>query len=217
MKARPVAVALAALTAPLAPRLAPAQSAPTVALRADAGVLWIHSDTGVARGAMRGPAVAAEARLYVRGLLVGGGILESRLPPLVGPAAQRDMVQATVFVGARPLPWLELSAGPVVRAYVTDSASERWVLWQARARVEAPIVAGSLASYAELWRTLASDVSLGPGAGRVQGGEAGVLYQPPETRFWLRLAYRVDDALVGAMARSETVEAVLVSVGVGLP
>ncbi len=71
--------------------------------------------------------------------------------------------------------------------------------------------------YAELWRTLASDVTLGPGAGRVQGGEAGVRYQPPETRFWLRLAYRVDDALVGVMARSETVEAVLVSVGVGLP
>jgi len=66
-------------------------------------------------------------------------------------------------------------------------------------------------------RTLASDVTLGPGAGRVQGGEAGVRYQPPETRFWLRLAYRVDDALVGVMARSETVEAVLVSVGVGLP
>jgi hypothetical protein len=188
-----------------------------VALRADAGVLWIHSDTGVARGAMRGPAVAAEGRVYVRGLMVGGGLLESRLQPLVGPAGQRDLVQATVFVGARPLPWLELSAGPVVRAYVTDSASERWVLWQARARVDAPIVAGSVASYAEFWRTLASDVSLGPGAGRVQGGEAGVLYQPPQTRIWLRLAYRVDDALVGAMARSETVEAVLVSVGVGLP
>jgi hypothetical protein len=217
VNARRAAVALAALAASLAPRLAPAQGEPTVALRADAGVLWIHSDTGVARGAMRGPAIAAEARVYVSSLMVGGGLLESRLQPLVGPGGQRDLVQGTLFVGARPWPWLELSAGPVVRAYVTDSASERWVLWQARARVEAPIVAGSLASYAELWRTLASDVSLGPGAGRVQGGEAGVLYQPPQTRFWLRLAYRVDDARVGAMARSETVEAVLVSVGVGLP
>jgi hypothetical protein len=210
-------VALAALAALVAPRRALAQGEPIVALRADAGVLWIHSDTGVARGAMRGPAVAAEARVSVRGLVVGGGILEGRLQPLVGAAAQRDLVQATLFVGARPLPWLELSAGPVVRAYVTDSASERWVLWQGRARVEAPIVAGSLASYAELWRTLASDVSLGPGAGRVQGGEAGVMFWPPETRFWVRLAYRVDDALVGNTARSETVEAVLVSVGVGLP
>jgi hypothetical protein len=209
-------VALAALAALLAPRLAPAQrGAPLVVLRADAGVLWTRSDTGIARGALRGPALAAEARVYVRGLIVGGGILEGRLQPVVGPGAQRDLVQGTVFVGARPLPWLELSAGPVVRAYVTDSASERWVLWQARARVDAPIVAGSVASYAELWRTVASDVSLGPGAGRVQGGEAGVLFQPPQTRFWVRLAYRVDDALV--TARSETVEAVLVSVGVGLP
>jgi hypothetical protein len=217
---RSAAVALAApaaLAALLAPRLAPAQGGPTVALRADAGVLWIHSDTGVATGAMRGPAVAAEARVHVSGFILGGGVLEGRLQPVGGPAAQRDLVQGTLFVGARPMPWLELSAGPVVRAYVTDSASERWVLWQARARVDAPIVAGSLATYAELWRAVASAVSLGPGAGRVQGGEAGVLFQPPQTRFWVRLAYRVDDALVGSVARSETVEAVLVSVGVGLP
>ena len=61
-------------------------------------------------------------------------------------------------------------------------------------------------------------VSLGPGAGRVQGGETGVLVQPPETRYWVRLAYRVDNALVmGSIVRSEMLEAVLLSVGVGLP
>jgi hypothetical protein len=215
MRRGTAAVALAVLAALLAPRRAPAQGATLVTLRADAGALWLHGDTGLARGAMRGPAVAAEAQVNASGLIVGAGILEARLQSVVGPAAQRDLVQGTLFVGARPLPWLELTAGPVVRAYVTDSASERWVLWQGRARVDAPIIAGSLASYAELWRTLASQVSLGPGAGRVQGGEAGVLYQPPQARFWLRVAYRVDDALV--RTRSETVEAVLVSVGVGLP
>jgi hypothetical protein len=215
MRRGTAAAALAVLAALLAPRRAPAQGATLVTLRADAGALWLHGDTGLARGAMRGPAVAAEAQVNASGLIVGAGILEARLQSVAGPAAQRDLVQGTLFVGARPLPWLELTAGPVVRAYVTDSASERWVLWQGRARVDAPIIAGSLASYAELWRTLASQVSLGPGAGRVQGGEAGVLYQPPQARFWLRVAYRVDDALV--RTRSETVEAVLVSVGVGLP
>jgi hypothetical protein len=213
---RPAAVVVLALAA-LAARGARAQGVPPVALRADAGLLWTHSDTGIARGAMRGPAVAAEARVHVSGVIVGGGILEGRLAPADGTPGRRDLVQGTVFVGVRPVPWLELSGGPVVRAYVTDSASERWVLWQARARVDAPIVAGSLASYAELWRALASDVNLGSGAGRVQGGEAGLLFQPAQARFWVRLAYRVDDALVGSVARSETLEAVLVSVGVGLP
>ena len=217
MSGRRAAVGLVAL-AVLAPGRARAQGErPSVALRADAGLLWLHADTGLARGAMRGPTVAAEAGVQLSGVIVGVGLLEGRLQSVDGTPGRRDLVQGAVFAGVRPVPWLELSGGPVVRAYVTDSASERWVLWQARARVDAPIVAGSLTSYAELWRAVTSAVSLGPGAGRVQGGEAGVLFQPPQKRFWVRLAYRVDDALVGGVARSETLEAVLVSVGMGLP
>src|SRR5256885_8917872 len=61
-----------------------------------------------------------------------------------------------------------------------------WVFWQARARVDAPIVTASLTSYLELWRALSSEVNLVAGAGRVQGGEAGVLYRPPQRPYWVR-------------------------------
>ena len=38
---------------------------------------------------------------------------------------RRDLIEARVFVAARPLPWLEMSAGPIVRAYVTDFPTPR--------------------------------------------------------------------------------------------
>src|SRR5436309_703601 len=125
-----------------------------------------------------------------------------------GAAPQLDLVQGTVCVGGRVLPWLEMTAGPVVRAYVTDSTTERWVFWQARARVDAPIVVGQLGTYLEVWRALASQVNLPTGAGRIQGGEAGVVFQPAQQRVWLRLSYRLDDALLGGPGGNETMEAI---------
>lgn len=102
---------------------------------------------------------------------------------------------------------------------MTDSTTERWVVWQGRARVEAPILTTSVTSYVEVWRALSSRVTFPSAplsAGRVQGGEAGMVYRPPRGPIWLRVAYRVDNALLGGgPGGSEMVEAVSLSVGVG--
>ena len=206
----------------LAASMASAQRRPTIDLRADAFMMWVHSDTGSARTSLRGPGFGGEGRIAVNGLLFGLGLLEGQLKPAGGTgggagASQLDLVQGTVFAGGRLLPWLEITAGPVVRAYVTDSTTERWVFWQARARVDAPIVVGKLGSYFEVWRALASDVNLPTGAGRIQGGEAGVVYQPPRQRVWLRLSYRMDDALLGGPGGNETMEAITLSGGIVVP
>jgi hypothetical protein len=203
----------------LAASAASAQARPSIALRADAFMMWVHSDTGIARRSLRGPGFGGEGRISVNGLLFGLGLLEGQLKRtgVAGSAPRLDLVQGTVFVGGRVLPWLEMTAGPVVRAYVTDSTTERWVYWQARARVDAPIVVGKLASYLEVWRALASDVNLPTGAGRIQGGEAGVVFQPPRQRVWLRLSYRVDDALLGGPGGNETMEAITLSGGIVIP
>ncbi len=190
-----------------------AQQRPAVAFSGAGAVVWVRSDTAGGAVRFRGPVLAGEGRLSLRGVTLTAGLLEGRLQP-VGAGAPRDLVEAHVSVAARPLPWLEVSAGPVVRAYVADTVTERWVLWQARARLEAPIVIARVSSYVELWRALSSSMSLVPAAGRVQGGEAGVVYRPPRGPVSLRLAYRVDDAVVGA-AGSETLEAVSLAVGVG--
>ena len=196
-----------------------AQRRTSIALRADAFMMWVHSDTGLARASLRGPGFGGEGRIAVNGLLFGLGLLEGQLKPsgAAATAPERDLVQGTLFAGGRLAPWLEMTVGPVVRAYVTDSTTERWVYWQARARVDAPIVMGKLGSYFEVWRALASDVNLPTGAGRIQGGEAGVVYQPPRQRVWLRLSYRMDDALLGGPGGNETMEAITLSGGIVVP
>ena len=201
------------------PACARSQGRPTLAFRGDAGFVWVRSDSaavgtaGAAR--LRGPVLGGEGRLVFNGFAVGLGLSSGTLQT-ADQAVKRDLIEGRLVVSARPLPWLEMSVGPFVRAYVTDSVTERWVFWQARARVDAPIVTASLTSYVELWRALSSRVNLVAGAGRVQGGEAGVVYRPPQRPFSLRLAYRVDDAAVrGGGSGSETLEAISLAIIVG--
>ena len=210
-------IGLIGLLALAATAAAHSQGRPTLAFRGDAGFVWVRSDTTAAGATgpvrLRGPVFGGEGRLVFNGFSVGLGLSSGTLQT-ADQAIKRDLIEGRLVVAARPLPWLEMSVGPFVRAYVTDSATERWVFWQARARVEAPIVTASLTSYVELWRALSSDVNLVAGAGRVQGGEVGVVYRPPQRPFWLRLAYRLDDAAVRARG-SETLEAITLSFVVG--
>jgi hypothetical protein len=203
---------------------AQAQDRPMLALRGDAAAVWLRQETapGVVRR-LRGPALGAEARVNYSRFSLGASLLEGSLDAVGSGGAsapsKRDLVEGRVLVAARALPWLEVSFGPLLRAYVTDSATERWVVWQGRARVDAPILTPSLTSYVEVWRALSSRVTLPSAplsAGRVQGGEAGMMYRPPRGPIWLRLSYRVDNALLGGRpGGSEMVEAVSLSVGIG--
>ena len=199
---------------------APAQDRPSIALRGDAAAVWLRQETspGVVER-LRGPAFGAEARVNYGPFSLGAGLLEGRLDAATGTGSTRDLVEGRVLVAARAGPWLEVSLGPLVRAYVSDGTTERWVVWQGRARVDAPILTNKLTSYVEGWRAFSSRVTLPPlSAGRVQGGEAGLTYRPPwgPRPLWLRLAYRVDNALLGGgPGGSETVEAVSLSVGMG--
>ena len=193
------------------------QGRPSLAFRGDAGFVWVRNDTTAAGAAgpvrLRGPMFGGEGRVVFNGFSLGLGLSSGTLQT-ADQAVKRDLIEGRLLVAARPVPWLEMSVGPFVRAYVTDSVTERWVFWQARARVEAPIVTASLTSYVELWRALSSDVNLVAGAGRVQGGEAGVVYRPPQRPFWLRLSYRLDDAALRARG-SETLEAISLAIMVG--
>jgi len=193
------------------------QGRPTLAFRGDAGFVWVRNDTTAAGAAgpvrLRGPMFGGEGRVVFNGFSLGLGLSSGTLQT-ADQTVKRDLIEGRLVVAARPVPWLEMSVGPFVRAYVTDTLTERWVFWQARARVEAPIVTASLTSYVELWRAWSSDVNLVAGAGRVQGGEAGVVYRPPQRPFWLRLSYRLDDAAVRARG-SETLEAISLAIMVG--
>src|SRR6059036_1896516 len=145
------------------------QGRPTLAFRGDAGFVWVRSDTAPAgAGAiqLRGPVLGGEGRLVFNGFSVGLGLSSGTLKAADQGTAKRDLIEGRLLVAARPLPWLEMSVGPFVRAYVTDAVTERWVFWQARARADAPIVTSGLTSYVELWRAVSSQVNLVAGATR---------------------------------------------------
>jgi hypothetical protein len=171
-----------------------------------------------ARESQSGPIFGGEAGLGLGPVTLDAGYVEGRLQPgSSGTPKGRDLVEARIFVSARPVPWLTLSAGPRVRAFVTDSATERWVLWQVRARAQNALGSTPLQTYIELWRALSARVNLPEPVDHVQGGEAGVVLRPPRTAVWFRLGYRVDGARLGSGIRSETVEAISLAVGVGGP
>jgi hypothetical protein len=43
------------------------------------------------------------------------------------------------------------------------------------------------------------------------------VFQPPRQRVWLRLSYRLDDALLGGPGGNETMEAITLSGGITMP
>ncbi|MGH7591957.1 MAG: hypothetical protein ACREL2_11030, partial [Gemmatimonadales bacterium] len=137
------------------------------------------------------------------------------LQPLSGTSSARDLAEGWLFLGGKPWSWLELTAGPFIRTYTVDLSTERWVLWQVRARAEAPIEELHLTSYIELWRAFGERAEPAIAAGRVQGGEAGIVWRAVPGPVWLRLGYRVDDALMNGGSRSETVEGITLTIGVG--
>src|SRR2546427_11233155 len=158
------------------------QGRPTLAFRGDAGFVWVRNDTTAAGAVgavrLRGPMFGGEGRVVFNGFSLGLGLSSGTLQT-ADQAVKRDLIEGRLLVAARPVPWLEMSVGPFVRAYVTDSVTERWVFWQARARVEAPIVTASLTSYVELWRGVSPGAHLGAGARPGRGGGAGGGVLPP--------------------------------------
>src|SRR6059036_847463 len=125
-----------------------------------------HRSSGGRRDSAARAGPRRRGRLVFNGFSVGLGLSSGTLKAADQGTAKRDLIEGRLLVAARPLPWLEMSVGPFVRAYVTDAVTERWVFWQARARADAPIVTSGLTSYVELWRAVSSQVNLVAGATR---------------------------------------------------
>ncbi len=203
---RTAVVALAALVG-AAPAAARAQG---LSLGGRAGAMWVRSDSAAATSRLFGPAVAGEAQLDLGFAFLGGSLLEGRFEPPTGPQLRHDLVEAVGLAGLRLWPWLEVGAGPHIRAYVTDAGTERWVWWEVRARVALPLIGSTLGSYLVAWRSFSAESNVVARPGRAQGGAAGLTLWP-EAAWSVWAGYQIDEALL-AGGKSETVE----SLGLGL-
>jgi hypothetical protein len=195
-----------------AARIASAQERTGLSLALDASQVWARSDAVGTKSVMAGPALGGEGRIAISRMYLSVRYLEGRLQSrtTTGTTLRQDLVEGGITLVGRVLPWLELAAGPSARSYVTDSTTERWIVWRIRTRFEAPILSTGLTSYVDLWRSFGASVSDAAGAGRVQGGETGLVYRP-RWPWAIRVSYRIDDALLQAPGRSETLE----SLGIG--
>jgi hypothetical protein len=137
---------------------------------------------------------------------------QGRLTADTGSAAARALVEGSVLVVARPLNWLALKAGPHLRAYAAPGGTERWVLWEARAHADAPILEGKWVAYGELWLAVASSVNVDPGSAGARGAEAGLSIKVPGSPVWARLAYLVDQSRLANSTRTESLQSIALSI-----
>ncbi len=144
------------------------------------------------------------------------GYLQGTLHSRSGSTGSRDFIEGRAGLGLAPLRWLALSLGPHVRSYVAPDGTERWVRWEARARARGPIALPGLTGDVEAWRVLSATIDLPGPFDRGQGGAAGLTARLPHAPgWWARLAYGIDR--IAITGRQETVETVLLVVGVGRP
>jgi hypothetical protein len=214
VSARAAALALACVVVarPLA-----AQALRFFDAEADVSRARFRSETPGRNENLSGIVVGVRAHTAGRLLSLEASYAQGRLSADAASGPSRSVVDGSVLLTSRPLPWLTFKVGPQLRAYAAPGGTERWVLWEYRARADTPIIspALSLRAHVELWVALASSVNVDPGASGARGGEAGMVWRLPHSPFWLRLSYSVDQETMKNNARTEALEAVVLTIGLG--
>jgi len=127
-----------------------------------------------------------------------------------------DLVEAELLLGVRPISWITLRVGPHARSFTPESGgTDRWLFWEVRGRVEPAVLAPQLRTYFEIWAAVAGEVNFGSGFGGGRGLEAGLTYRLRQAPFWGRIGYRVDRGSLESGARKDSVQELLLVVGVG--
>jgi len=160
-----------------------------------------------------GSAFLGEGALAMGRVALSISYLQGSLNHDGGTAAARDLVEGTVRLGVRALDWLTLEAGPHGRAYTLAGSTQRWLFWELRVRAARPFIGSAVQGYAELWRAVAADANVPEPFDHAQGGEAGMIVRLARAPFEGRLGYRIDHAVLGGGTRLETVDGVVIGVG----
>lgn len=172
----------------------------------------VPSDTERLNGWARG----AEGRLGVGVLELSVLYLEGSVGPK-GSASQTDLVEGLATLGLRPAAWLAIEVGPHARAETTSAGTQRWLAVEVHARGEPRIVGPALVSYVDLWHSLGGSVNPDGAFGGAQGVAAGLRLRPPHSLVSVSFGYRVDRLNLSGGARSDTIEHLVLEIGLGKP
>ena len=80
-------------------------------------------------------------------------------------------------------------------------------------RVVSAFVGSAVQGYAELWRAIAADANVPEPFDHAQGGEVGMVLRLARSPLEGRVGYRIDHAVLGGGTRLETVDGVVIGIG----
>ena len=163
---------------------------------------------------LTGTVVGGQGAVALGRLELALGYVQGKIGPEGASAPGQDLVEGVALLGVRPAPWLRLAVGPHARSYTLSGGTElRWVFWELRARVSGAFVGSAGRGYVELWRAVSASVNAPEPFDHAQGGEAGMVVHLARAPLELRLGYRIDHAVLGGGTRLETVDGVVIGVG----
>ena len=139
----------------------------------------------------------------------------------------RDVVEGFAQVGARPLSWLTLRAGPHAWTYISDAGTQRWFLWEGRAHAQGQILP-AVQSYIELWKVFSASVNVPQAFQTGTGGEGGLSLRirglpliPSKLPARLRLGYGIERVRMNGTqaqgSRAEVLDRLTLAFGVEAP
>src|SRR5437016_1188866 len=144
---------------------------------------------------LTGTVVGGQGSVALGRLELALGYVQGKIGPEGAGSPGQDLVEGVALLGVRPAPWLRVAAGPHARSYMLTGGTQlRWVFWG-------------------LWRALSASVNAPEAFDHAQGGEAGMVLHLARAPLELRLGYRIDHAVLGGGTRLETVDGMVIGVG----
>jgi hypothetical protein len=185
----------------------------------------LNSTSGPSTQKLSGTMFGVHGQLIYSGFVtLDWGYWQGQLDPTgssAGQFASRDVVEGYAMLGGRPFGWLSVRAGPHAWTYISNAGTQRWFLWEARARAQGEILP-DVQSYVDLWRVLSADVNVPQNFQSGMGGEGGLILLvrdapiiPERFPVRIRLSYGIERVRMGGGVRTEVMDRLGLSLGIG--
>jgi hypothetical protein len=185
----------------------------------------LNSTSGPSTQKLSGTMFGVHGQLMYSGFVtLDWGYWQGQLDPTgssAGQFASRDVVEGYAMLGARPFGWLSVRGGPHAWTYISNAGTQRWFLWEARARAQGEILP-DVQSYVDLWRVLSADVNVPQNFQSGMGGEGGLILLvrdapiiPERFPVRIRLSYGIERVRMGGGIRTEVMDRLGLSLGIG--
>jgi hypothetical protein len=211
-----VRLAAGLLLAALSTMAAEAQIAPRIGVYAGGMSVRLRNETNGRVDELTNQVLLTEITGSLGLLAFEGLYAEGRLKPVTQLAIPSELVEGRALVGIRPIKLVSFMGGIHARSSVTSGTRRRY-FWELHAGFDTPIVGGIAGAHLGFWGAVSGGSNVREKLDRARGAEAALMIHVPRSPVWGKLGMRVERALFDAGLRSETLESLSLSLGIGLP